>query len=119
MNISVAAVNPHAAQPTSIRALTKSLWHHRQLIMQMIKREVVGRYKGSAMGLAWSFFNPILMLLIYTFVFSVREFKVQVQHFCPSDLERSGRAPGETAGLFRLGAGAIGHSRPATFSLAG
>jgi len=32
---------------------------------------VVGRYKGSALGLAWSFFNPVLMLTVYTFVFSV------------------------------------------------
>ncbi|MDP2395085.1 MAG: ABC transporter permease [Methylococcaceae bacterium] len=37
----------------------------------MTKREVLGRYKGSAMGLAWSFFNPVLMLTVYTFVFSV------------------------------------------------
>ena len=37
----------------------------------MIRREVVGRYRGSVMGLAWSFFNPILMLVVYTFVFSV------------------------------------------------
>jgi len=37
----------------------------------MSQREVVGRYRGSIMGLAWSFFNPILMLIVYTFVFSV------------------------------------------------
>lgn len=36
----------------------------------MTKREVVGRYKGSALGLAWSFFNPVFMLMVYTFVFS-------------------------------------------------
>lgn len=64
-------INPHAAQPTSLVALAKSLWRNRQLIMQMTKREVVGRYKGSAMGLAWSFFNPVFMLVVYTFVFSV------------------------------------------------
>lgn len=48
-----------------------SLWRNRQLIFALTKREVVGRYRGSVMGLAWSFFNPILMLLVYTFVFSV------------------------------------------------
>lgn len=37
----------------------------------MTTREVVGRYKGSVMGLAWSFFNPVFMLTVYTFVFSV------------------------------------------------
>ncbi|OYO32446.1 sugar ABC transporter permease [Janthinobacterium sp. PC23-8] len=36
----------------------------------MSKREVVGRYKGSILGLAWSFFNPVFMLVVYTFVFS-------------------------------------------------
>lgn len=41
------------------------------LIVQMTKRDVVGRYRGSVMGLTWSFFNPLLMLAIYTFVFSV------------------------------------------------
>ena len=63
-------VNPYAAQPTSPMALCKSLWRNRQLIVQMTNREVVGRYKGSVMGLAWSFFNPIFMLAVYTFVFS-------------------------------------------------
>ena len=71
MTHSLTAINPHAAQPTSVVALGKSLWRNRQLILQMTKREVVGRYKGSVMGLAWSFFNPVFMLTVYTFVFSV------------------------------------------------
>jgi lipopolysaccharide transport system permease protein len=71
MNHSQTAINPHAPQPTSLVALAKSLWRNRQLIVQMTRREVVGRYRGSVMGLAWSFFNPILMLVVYTFVFSV------------------------------------------------
>lgn len=48
-----------------------SFWRHRSLIWQMTRREVIGRYRGSIMGLAWSFFHPILMLAVYTFVFSV------------------------------------------------
>jgi lipopolysaccharide transport system permease protein len=63
--------NPHAAQRKSLVALGKSLWCNRQLIAQMTRREVMGRYKGSVMGLAWSFFNPVFMLVVYTFVFSV------------------------------------------------
>ena len=37
----------------------------------MTKRDVIGRYRGSAMGILWSFLNPILMLMVYTFVFNV------------------------------------------------
>ncbi|MBC7962533.1 MAG: ABC transporter permease [Steroidobacteraceae bacterium] len=37
----------------------------------MTRREIVGRYRGSVMGILWSFFNPVFMLTIYTFVFSV------------------------------------------------
>ncbi|MDF1746711.1 MAG: ABC transporter permease [Gimesia sp.] len=37
----------------------------------MSKREVIGRYRGSVLGLAWSFFNPLIMLVVYTFVFSI------------------------------------------------
>jgi len=48
-----------------------SLWRNRGLIATLTKREVMGRYRGSLMGLAWSFFNPVLMLAVYTFVFSV------------------------------------------------
>ena len=70
MNHTNIAINPHATQPTSLLAMCKSLWRNRQLILQMTKREVAGRYKGSAMGLTWSFFNPVLMLFVYTFVFS-------------------------------------------------
>jgi len=36
----------------------------------MVKRDVIGRYRGSALGLLWSFFNPVFMLIVYTFVFS-------------------------------------------------
>ena len=55
---------------TSPREMAASLWRNRALAAALVKREVVGRYRGSVMGLAWSFFNPLLMLAIFTFVFS-------------------------------------------------
>jgi lipopolysaccharide transport system permease protein len=64
-------VNPHSAHATSPVAMGRSLWRSRQLIGAMAKREVVGRYRGSAMGLLWSFLNPVFLLVVYTFVFSV------------------------------------------------
>ena len=51
--------------------MISSLWRNRNLIQSMVVREVVGRYRGSFMGILWSFFNPVFMLLVYTFVFSV------------------------------------------------
>lgn len=48
-----------------------SLWRNRDLIAASVKREVLGRYRGSVMGILWSFFNPLLMLVVFTFMFSV------------------------------------------------
>lgn len=45
------------------------LWRYRDLIVQMAKREVVSRYRGSVLGILWSFLTPLFMLAIYTFVF--------------------------------------------------
>lgn len=70
MSGSSRAINPHASQPTSLVSLARSLSRNRRLILQMTRRDVVGRYQGSAMGLAWSFLNPVFMLVVYTFVFS-------------------------------------------------
>lgn len=49
----------------------RSFWRNRHLIWQMTRREVTARYRGSVIGLAWSLINPIIMLIVYTFVFSV------------------------------------------------
>ncbi|NGM86021.1 ABC transporter permease [Parapusillimonas sp. SGNA-6] len=51
--------------------MVASLWRHRELILDLVKRDFIGRYKGSMLGVVWSLFNPLLMLAIYTFVFSV------------------------------------------------
>lgn len=56
---------------TSPREMISSFWRHHTLIGALVKREVIGRYRGSFAGILWSFFNPMLMLAIYTFVFSV------------------------------------------------
>jgi len=57
--------------PVSPREMVSSLWRNRGLVGVLVKREVVGRYRGSVMGIVWSFLNPVLMLSVYTFVFSV------------------------------------------------
>lgn len=64
-------MNPHAAHSLSPLRLARSIIVNRSLIYSLSKREVIGRYRGSVMGILWSFFNPVLMLAVYTFVFSV------------------------------------------------
>jgi lipopolysaccharide transport system permease protein len=46
-------------------------WQHRELVALMVQREIVGRYRGSLLGVAWSLLTPLVMLTAYTFVFSV------------------------------------------------
>ena len=64
-------MSSYIAPSTSPAALIFSLWKNRRLIAQMTRREIMGRYRGAIMGLLWSFFNPVFMLIVYTFVFSV------------------------------------------------
>ncbi|MFT4436967.1 ABC transporter permease [Caballeronia sp. 15715] len=61
-------IDKYAASPA---AMLKSLTQHRHLLRDLVKRDFIGRYKGSMLGVVWSLFNPLFMLAIYTFVFSV------------------------------------------------
>ena len=58
----------HSVSPMEIFA---SIRRNRGLIVALAKREVIGRYRGSMLGIFWSFVHPVFMLLIYTFVFGV------------------------------------------------
>lgn len=48
----------------------RSLVRYRVLIQTLVVRELKARYRGSILGFFWSFINPLLQLLIYTFVFA-------------------------------------------------
>lgn len=54
----------------SPKELIASHWRHRSLIMQMVRREIASRYKGSVLGVLWTFIQPLILLVVYTFVFS-------------------------------------------------
>jgi len=56
---------------TTPTGMVASFWHNRNLVAALTYREVIGRYRGSILGVLWSFFNPLFMLVVYTFVFSV------------------------------------------------
>ncbi|MDY0189360.1 MAG: ABC transporter permease [Desulfuromonas sp.] len=57
--------------PLNLHAFLASFWKHRQLITTLVKREISSRYRGSILGPIWSVLNPVFMLAVYTFVFSV------------------------------------------------
>src|SRR6476659_8148426 len=49
----------------------KQLIRYRGLIQSLVARELKARYRGSVLGFLWSFINPLLLLSIYTFVFTI------------------------------------------------
>lgn len=49
----------------------EALLRNRQLILSLTKREIAARYRGTMGGMLWAVINPLLMLSVYTFVFSV------------------------------------------------
>src|SRR4026208_778369 len=49
----------------------RNLLKYRGLIQSLVVRDLKARYRGSVLGFFWSFVNPLLFLLIYTFVFTV------------------------------------------------
>ena len=57
--------------PATLEALFGTVWEHGSLLWQFARREISGRYRGSLIGFGWAVVNPLLLLAIYTFVFSV------------------------------------------------
>jgi lipopolysaccharide transport system permease protein len=53
----------------SISRLLKSVSEHRWLIIELVKREVKVRYRGTWLGFFWSLLNPLIMTVVYTLVF--------------------------------------------------
>lgn len=49
----------------------KEIYAYREMIFSLVKRDLKGRYKGSALGFLWTFLNPLFQLAVYTMVFSV------------------------------------------------
>lgn len=51
--------------------IIKELYAYREMTASLVKKDLKGRYKGSALGFLWTFINPLLQLAIYTFVFQI------------------------------------------------
>jgi ABC-2 type transport system permease protein len=54
--------------------------HYRSLLRDLVARDLKVRYKRSALGVLWTMLNPLLLMIILTFVFS-HILRVQVEHF--------------------------------------
>jgi len=48
----------------------KEIYAYKEMIISFVRRELRGRYKGSALGFFWTFLNPLLQLCVYSIVFS-------------------------------------------------
>lgn len=51
--------------------LLQELWNYREMINNLVKRDLKSRYKGSALGFLWMFLNPLLQLFVYNIAFSI------------------------------------------------
>lgn len=58
----------------------KELYHYREMIYSLVKRELRGKYKASVLGFFWTFLNPLLQMLVYLIVFSVI-MRSGIEHF--------------------------------------
>lgn len=60
----------------------RELWAYREMFQGLVARELRARYRGSALGFAWSLLNPLLMMAVYSVVFA-HVMRVQVPHYGP------------------------------------
>lgn len=61
--------------------LFKDLYSYRELLKTNIKKDIRGKYKGSFLGVLWSFVNPLLMTLVYAIVFPFLMRGAQYEHY--------------------------------------
>jgi lipopolysaccharide transport system permease protein len=60
--------------------LFKDLYNYRELLKNNIKKEIRGKYKGAWLGVLWSYLNPLLMLVVYSVVFS-QIMRIQIPNY--------------------------------------
>jgi ABC-type polysaccharide/polyol phosphate export permease len=62
-------------------AVYTDLFRYRELFMNLFRRELRVKYRGSTLGLAWTLINPIMLMLAYWLIFSVIVRAVDVDHY--------------------------------------
>jgi len=59
----------------------RELWKYRELIRNLITRDLKVRYRNSLLGIAWSWINPLLLMLVFTVVFNFLAGNSDLPHF--------------------------------------
>jgi ABC-type polysaccharide/polyol phosphate export permease len=85
----MSALTPPSASPRpgsdrqifGMRSPLFEIWRYRELILNLVKREQKARYKNSVLGFFWSLLNPLGLMLVFTFVFTVISPNNQIGNF--------------------------------------
>jgi lipopolysaccharide transport system permease protein len=59
-----------SAETTTLRAVVLSLYSYRELLKNLVLKDIKLKYRGSVFGFLWSLANPLLMMVVYTFAFT-------------------------------------------------
>jgi ABC-type polysaccharide/polyol phosphate export permease len=65
----------------SVFGKLRELWQYRELIRNLVARDLRVRYKNSVLGVAWSLINPLLMMVVYTVVYSILAGQSDLQNY--------------------------------------
>ncbi|MDQ4019328.1 MAG: ABC transporter permease, partial [Actinomycetota bacterium] len=66
---------------TGLRARFLWLTDYHELLRTLLRRELRAKYKGSGLGILWSYMHPLLMMGVYTLVFSILWRAVDIPHY--------------------------------------
>src|SRR5262249_43081131 len=80
LSLKAVPVYDSAQQRLAIWEEMKELLRYRDLLFQLIARNIKTRYKRSVLGIFWTLLNPLLMMLVLTFVFS-NVFRISTRHY--------------------------------------
>lgn len=61
-------------------SLFRDLYQYREFLKTNVKKDVRGKYKGSFLGILWSFINPLLSVVVYAIVFS-QIMRFEIDHY--------------------------------------
>jgi ABC-2 type transport system permease protein len=71
MTTAAAATTATGAGRPSLRSRGRALWRYRELLLNLIRKELKVKYKNSALGFCWSLLNPVLYLAVFYVVFQL------------------------------------------------